>query len=171
MDVPLEVCVCVAKHVDYTIWLATTNKRVTPLQDFLKVSRLTIVAVWCKGQSISKCLFGVFNFFQKTNKNKSTWGIIVVVKSNSFVCFLEETSAWKNHFDFVWPLGYAETKICIYQIVLMSCHVNSSKIHINSYNLFNKAKYICSSKLNFLNSFLEDCLVGNLWSFFYFWVK
>ena len=25
-----------------------------------------------KGQLISKCLFGVFNFFQKTNENKST---------------------------------------------------------------------------------------------------
>ena len=56
-----------------------------------------------KGQLISKCLFGVFNFFQKTNKNKSTWGIIVV-KSNLFVRFLEETLAWKNHFEFVWPL-------------------------------------------------------------------
>ena len=56
------------------------------------------------GQLISKCLFGVFNFFQKTNENKSTTGTIVV-KSNSFVRFLEETSAWKNHFDFVWPLG------------------------------------------------------------------
>ena len=30
-----------------------------------------------KGQLISKCLFSVFNFLQKTNKNKSTWGIIV----------------------------------------------------------------------------------------------
>ena len=39
----------------------------------------------------------------KFDKNKSTWGIIVV-KSNSFVDFLEETSVWKNHFDFVWPL-------------------------------------------------------------------
>ena len=35
-----------------------------------------------KRQLISKCLIGVFNFFQKTNKNKSTWGFIVV-KSNS----------------------------------------------------------------------------------------
>ena len=43
------------------------------------------------------------NFFQRTNENKSTWGIIVV-KSNSFVHFLEETSAWKNHFHYVWPL-------------------------------------------------------------------
>ena len=58
---------------------------------------------YAKGQLISKCLFGVFNFFQKTNENKSNWGIIVV-KSNSFVCFLEESLAWKNHYDFVWPL-------------------------------------------------------------------
>ena len=57
-----------------------------------------------KGQLISKCLFGVFNFFQKMNENKSTWGVIVHSKVE-FVCsFLEETSAWKNHFDYVWPL-------------------------------------------------------------------
>ena len=56
-----------------------------------------------KGQLISKRLFGVFNFFQKMNENKSIWGIIVV-KTNSVIWFLEETSAWKNHFDFVWPL-------------------------------------------------------------------
>ena len=29
-----------------------------------------------KGQLISERLFGVFNFFQKMNKNKSTWGIV-----------------------------------------------------------------------------------------------
>ena len=44
-----------------------------------------------KGQLISKCLFGVFNFFQKMNENKSTCDIIV--KSNSFVHFLEEFTA------------------------------------------------------------------------------
>ena len=27
-----------------------------------------------------------------------------VVKSNLFIRFLEETSACKNHFEFVWPL-------------------------------------------------------------------
>ena len=58
---------------------------------------------YAKGQFILKCLFGVFTFCKKTNKNKLTWGIIVV-KSNSFVCFLREMSAWKNHFDFFWPL-------------------------------------------------------------------
>ena len=45
-----------------------------------------------KGLLISKCLFGVFNFFQKTNENMLTRGIIVV-KSNSFIRFLQETSA------------------------------------------------------------------------------
>ena len=54
-----------------------------------------------KGQLISKCLFVVFNFFQKTTENKSTWGT-TVLKLNLFI--LEETSAWKNQFDFVWPL-------------------------------------------------------------------
>ena len=43
--------------------------------------------------------FGVFNFLQKRTKTS-----LIVVKLNSFVHFLEETSACKNHFDFVWPL-------------------------------------------------------------------
>ena len=32
--------------------------------------------------------FGVFDFFQKSNENKSTW-CIIVVKLNSFVYFLK----------------------------------------------------------------------------------
>ena len=55
------------------------------------------------GQLISKWLFGVFNFFQKMSVKKSTWGI-TVLNLNSFIHFFEETLAWKNHFDFVWPL-------------------------------------------------------------------
>ena len=31
-----------------------------------------------KDHLISKCLFGVFKFFQKMNENKSTWGTIAV---------------------------------------------------------------------------------------------
>ena len=42
-----------------------------------------------KGQLISKRFWRVVDFLQKTNKNKSTWGIIVV-KTNLFVRFLEE---------------------------------------------------------------------------------
>ena len=52
-----------------------------------------------KGQLIYKCLFDVFTLFQKTKENKST------SSKEEFVCsFLEETLAWKNHFDFFWPL-------------------------------------------------------------------
>ena len=41
-----------------------------------------------KGQLISKCLFGVSTFFQKTNENKSTSSEVEFVRS-----FLEETLA------------------------------------------------------------------------------
>ena len=57
-----------------------------------------------KGQIILKWFFGVFDFLQKTNKNKSIWGIIVV-NSNSFICFLEEIEDIKTPFEINWPLG------------------------------------------------------------------
>ena len=57
-----------------------------------------------KGQLILKCLFDVFNFSQKTNKNKSTWGIIVV-KLNFFVRFLGEMKIPKGHIEINWPLA------------------------------------------------------------------
>ena len=39
-----------------------------------------------------------------------------IVKSNLFVRFLEKTSAWKNHFEYVWPLLTANVilKLVIY---------------------------------------------------------
>ena len=49
-------------------------------------------------------VFEVVDFLQKTNENKSTWGIIVV-KSNSFVHFLEEIDDPKNLFEINWPLA------------------------------------------------------------------
>ena len=49
---------------------------------FLKIILLVLVS--------SKCLFSVSNFFQKNERKQ----VDIVVK---FVCFLEETSAWKNH--------------------------------------------------------------------------
>ena len=48
--------------------------------------------------------FWVVDFLQKTNENKFTWGLIVV-KLNSFVCFLEEIDDPKNHFENNWPLA------------------------------------------------------------------
>ena len=38
------------------------------------------------------------------SSKKQTKTSLIVVKLNSFVRFLEESSAWKNHFDFVWIL-------------------------------------------------------------------
>ena len=38
------------------------------------------------------------------SSKKRTKISLIVAKLNSFVCFLEERLAWKNHFDFVWPL-------------------------------------------------------------------
>ena len=49
-----------------------------------------------KGQLISICLFGVFNFLQKTNKNKSHSSKIEFVRS-----FLGGNVDLKNHLDFV----------------------------------------------------------------------
>ena len=40
-----------------------------------------IIVVDTKGQLISKCLFGVFNFLQKTNKNKSHGSKIEFLRS------------------------------------------------------------------------------------------
>ena len=45
-----------------------------------------------KGQIILKCLFGVFNFVQKTNKNKLTWGFIVCSK----VQFVRVMDHWRH---------------------------------------------------------------------------
>ena len=78
-------------------------------QDTL-LQNLELKSILSKGQLISKCLFRVFNFFRKTNENKSTWGIIVV-KSNSFVRFLEETSAWKKSFRLCLPFSSSPIKI------------------------------------------------------------
>jgi hypothetical protein len=55
-----------------------------------------------KGQLISKCLFGVFKFFQKTNKNKSPWGIIF------FIRFSEELRIPKSPFEINRLLGSAK---------------------------------------------------------------
>ena len=44
---------------------------------------------------------------------KGSWQIVM---SNLFVRFLEEMSAWKNHFDFVWPLHSVKSTVKISSI-------------------------------------------------------
>jgi hypothetical protein len=60
---------------------------------------LAVLELPAKGQLISKCLFGVFNFFQKWRKTRC-----IVVKTNSFVRFLEEFTPWQFAFEINWPL-------------------------------------------------------------------
>ena len=64
---------------------------------FFRLSRTSLQSA--KGQIISKCLFGVFNFFQKTNTTRRT-----LVKTNSFFHFLEEFTAWQFACEINWPL-------------------------------------------------------------------
>ena len=59
---------------------------------------------FAKGQLISKCLFGVFNFFQETNENKSH-SSKNEFKTNSFIHSLEEFTAWQFAFEIIWPLA------------------------------------------------------------------
>ena len=49
---------------------------------------------------------------QKTNKNNSTWGTIVVML-NFFILFLEELKIPKRHFEINWPLALG-FYICIH---------------------------------------------------------
>ena len=63
----------------------------------LNDDQLTYDITTVKGQLISKWFLGVVHFLQKTNENMSTWGIIVV-KSNSFVHFLDEIDDPKKPF-------------------------------------------------------------------------
>ena len=57
-----------------------------------------------KGQLISKGLFGILEFFQKTNE-RILFYYCWAKNPNLFVCFLEESSACKKHYDSVWTLS------------------------------------------------------------------
>ena len=75
------------------------------------------------GELITKCLFDVFKFFQKTNENKSTWGILVV-KLNFFVPFLEELRIPKSPFEINWPLmlyKMCSLYSCVHTLCLCVC--------------------------------------------------
>ena len=103
------------------------------------------VAVWAKGQLILKCLFGVFTFFQKRTKTSRQ-----VVKSNLFVRFLEETSAWKNHFEFVWPLAVHPWRAgpdCGKFIYLFNWSAKNWGVQYFHFTSFVNAPFYCSGRL------------------------
>ena len=86
------------KHLQYVYGTKICNKYWKHQKDF---GSTEISCNFTKGQLISKCLFGVFNFFQKTNKNKSTWDIILVKSKEKYtlfskVEFIHSFDFWKN---------------------------------------------------------------------------
>jgi hypothetical protein len=66
--------------------------------------------VLAKGQIISKGLFGILEFFQKTNE-RILFYYCWAKNPNLFVCFLEESSACKKHYDSVWTLSNLHEKM------------------------------------------------------------
>ena len=58
--------------------------------------------------------FWCLQFFQKMDENNSTWGIIVV-RSNCFVCCLEELRIPRSPFEINWPLWQMYYTITDYQ--------------------------------------------------------
>ena len=76
-------------------------------------------------------------FVSSISSKKRTKTCLIVVKLNSFVRFLEETSSWKNHFDFVWPLmtssWYETRKYLNFTLLFLFKDKNSSiLLHISS---------------------------------------
>ena len=62
-----------------------------------------LTLLYSKGQLISKCLFGVFNFFHKpVNENKSTSNKV------KFVCLIFWKERRLEKIEFVWPLNQTE---------------------------------------------------------------
>ena len=97
-------------------WKTECSSKPRPSFTLLILESCVLLEWTIKGQLISKCLFGVFNFSQKTNKNKSTWGI-TVFKSNFFVRFLGELRLAKSPFEIISPLAnqfYSNIFACTY---------------------------------------------------------
>ena len=121
-----------------------------------------------KGQIISKWFFGAFDFLQKTNENKSIWGIIVV-KSNSFVCFLEEIEDIKNLFEMKWPLALPETWQFVDHLTVLphsSCQRSCWMAHIMNCTCVNCNKYSNSNNYMTLTDrviILSNSITGAIW--------
>ena len=64
------------------------------------MDRFFNISIIGKGQLISKWFFGVIDFLQKRTKT-----IRILVKTNSFVRFLEEIDDPINHFEVNLPLN------------------------------------------------------------------
>ena len=83
---------CISVHCTFFLSFSVFEFSNKILRINLEMMRM----IFDKGQLILKCLFGVFNFFQRTKKNKSIWGFMVHSKVESFVRFWEKNVGLKN---------------------------------------------------------------------------
>ena len=75
----------------------------------LRLVRPSIPWSRIKGQIISKCFFGVFNFLQKTNENTSH------TSKNKFICsFFGRIQAWQFAFEINWPPAPLHTTAAVH---------------------------------------------------------
>ena len=66
-----------------------------------------------KGQSISRCLFGIFNSPKKRTKEFDFTTMVPQVKLFSFV-FWGELKTANRHFEINWPLELSEDEVTNY---------------------------------------------------------
>ena len=65
-------------HVLIAMQVVKLLLQINPMVEIAVIAFFNVLHT--KGQLFPKCLFGVFNFLQKTNENKSTWTFIIQVK-------------------------------------------------------------------------------------------
>ena len=128
--------------------------------------------VLSKGQLISKCLFGVFNFpIPKKNKNKLTWGIIVV-KSNFLFVFWEYWEYQKVLMKLTIMAGFSKLCTKSSSIILWKCpnkQINEQKVLNNFFlhlfcffnsNFYATECYLLSSQNGLKNA--THCIEVNM---------
>ena len=97
-----------------------------------------------RSNSFERFFLGVFNFLQKTNKNKSTWGFREVLRYDLFVCFLEETSNWKKSFWLFLTCSIKKFFSEIFKITLGGLKI---------FNFFTRMPQICNLTNEFGKTF------------------
>ena len=100
--------------------------------------------------------FWCLQFFQKKNKNNSTWGIIVV-GSNFFIRFLEELRIPKSPFEINWPLWSIFGVQVLIQFGKIGMELHNLKIFTILYNLLGMHSF-CNVGIFILTTLLYQYL-------------
>ena len=74
------------------------------------------------------------------SSKKQTKTCPIVVKTNSFIRFLEEFTAWQFSFEIIWPLGHARVVTSIIEWIYLCEKITYSHVYIyqSLYKIHNK---------------------------------